>query len=136
MSIRCHGSSVYLRMSPLCSWSHWTELRALLCTHRWDPGFCSNGHLSSRKPRLDRDVLIEQSTSNLSLLSKYLLVMITLLPAALSGVIKRNASFSAIGRGWKLPSSWEGQLHQTFSLSTSVNWIVMRKSDNLIVEVS
>jgi hypothetical protein len=34
--------------------------------------------------------------------SKYLLLMNTLLPAALSGIIKRNATFS---RGWKLPSS-------------------------------
>ena len=73
------------------------RLWALLRTHRWHPSFCSNGHLSSRKPCLDVDVLTEQSTSNLSLLSKYLLVMITLLPAVLSGVIKRNATFS---RNW------------------------------------
>lgn len=67
-----------------------------------DPDFCSNGHLSPRKPCLDGEVLIEQTTSNLSLLSKYLLVRIALLPAALSGVIKGNATSRTIGREEKL----------------------------------
>lgn len=105
----------------------------MLCIHRWYPGFCSNGHLSPRKPCLDGDALIEQSTSNLSLLSKYLLVMITLLPAALSGVIKRNATFSMTGKGWRLPSSSEGQLYQTFYLYTSITLIIMKKSYNLLL---
>lgn len=56
--------------------------------------------------------------------------MITLLPAALSGVIKQNATFSTIEKGWKLPSSSEGQLHQIFNLSTSITLIIMKKSAN------
>lgn len=37
------------------------------------------------------------------------------------------------GKGWRLPSSSEGQLYQTFYLYTSITLIIMKKSYNLLL---
>lgn len=130
MSIRCWGSLIYLRRFAWCS--SFSESWGGLLHLEMGLAVCGNGLLSSGKLCLDREVLIELSASNphsclSTCYTKYL--MNTLLPAALSGVIKRKTSFIKLAEDgtfclhWVISAWW-------FTSPPPCSMIIQNKSDH------